>query len=60
MKLYLKKNFFFLNAIDVSKLSEDQINLCEEDSTKKIYTSLYKTCKMMTKQRNFRKPFGMN
>ena len=31
----------FLNAIDVPKLSEDQIKLCEEDLTEKdLYKSL--------------------
>ena len=30
----------FLNVIDVPKLSEDQVKLCEEDLTEKIYTSL--------------------
>ena len=34
----------FLNFIDVRKLSEDQVKLCEEDLTKK---DLYKSLKSM-------------
>ena len=38
------RNKRFLNFIDVQKLSEDQIKLCEEDLTKK---DLYKSLKSM-------------
>ena len=34
----------FLNVIDVPKLSEDQVKLCEEDLTKK---DLYKSLRSM-------------
>ena len=34
-KTTTEKKKDFLNAIDVPKLSEDQVNLCEEDLTEK-------------------------
>ena len=56
----------FLNAIDVPKLSEDQVKLCDEDLTKKY---LYKSLRSMQNDKSpdndgltkeFMKPFGSN
>ena len=57
---------YFLNIIDVPKLSEDHVKLCEEDLTKNdLYKSLRsmqndKSPVTMTWQKNFTKLFGSN